>query len=254
MNKRRAYEGLHARFPARSAKSFERKFQNISGCLTALDLPILQGLLPARHFQSLLLDEVEARVEPRVRELQRLAESSDVAAVEIDASAERATNADVIVDPPQTHPRPPGPQRAVMAKIDFVGRESRNRELGVAGERWVLGLERSRLEAAGRRDLAERVAHVSFERGDGYGFDIESFDVRTAEPRLIEVKSTRCGIGAPFFVTSNELRVSAEHASIYRLYRVHSFGIRTRVYILEGDLGRSCQLDPTAYRALPRSA
>jgi hypothetical protein len=38
----------------------------------------------------------------------------------------------------------------------------------------------------------------------------------------------------------------------FSLYRVHSFGLRTRVYWLDGALDQTCDLSAMSYRALPR--
>jgi hypothetical protein len=254
VNKRQAYEDLHVRFPHRSATSFEFKFRNISAVLDQLNLPWLRGLAPASNSQGLLFDEVEARLEQRVTTLQRLAEAAGIAPELPHSSASSLDGEDSIVAPPKPLEHATVLQRPVVGKIDYIARESRNRDLGRAGEIWTVELERHRLRNAGRHDLAERVVHTAESRGDGLGFDIESFDARTEEPRLIEVKSTRSGIRAPFFLTSNEVRASKQYTRIFRLYRVHSFGIRTRVYILEGDVTQSCWLDPTVFRALPRTA
>jgi hypothetical protein len=54
------YRRLHARFPARSSKAFEFKFQNISGILYRDGYEFMPGLLPRLHAQTLLAEEVIA--------------------------------------------------------------------------------------------------------------------------------------------------------------------------------------------------
>jgi len=85
---------------------------------------------------------------------------------------------------------------ARLARVDFVARDAANRDLGRRGEEFVLELERRRLHDAGRRELGARVEWTAQVRGDGAGYDIQSFDV-DGTGRLIEVKttgSTRCSI------------------------------------------------------------
>jgi hypothetical protein len=60
--------------------------------------------------------------------------------------------------------------------IDFAERDAANRHLGGLGEEFVVLLERHRLRAVGRDDLAGKVERVSQTTGDGLGFDVLSFD------------------------------------------------------------------------------
>jgi hypothetical protein len=54
INKREVYRQLSKKFPHRSQKSFELKFQNISAILYELHLPYCKGLKPRGHYQLLL--------------------------------------------------------------------------------------------------------------------------------------------------------------------------------------------------------
>lgn len=54
VNKAAIYRELSGRHPARSAKSFELKFQNISAILFEEKLPYADGLLPRSNYQRLL--------------------------------------------------------------------------------------------------------------------------------------------------------------------------------------------------------
>lgn len=53
-NKSAIYRSLSARFPNRSTKAFELKFQNISAILYELHMPYCKGLKPRRNYQRLL--------------------------------------------------------------------------------------------------------------------------------------------------------------------------------------------------------
>lgn len=52
------YRMLHRRFPERSEKAFEFKFQNISGVIWVDGYEFMPGLKPRVNFQGLLRDEV----------------------------------------------------------------------------------------------------------------------------------------------------------------------------------------------------
>ena len=58
------------------------------------------------------------------------------------------------------------------------------------GEQFVFDLERFRLNAVGRDDLAQRVVWASETIGDGLGFDILSFDEADDSERMLEIKTT----------------------------------------------------------------
>ena len=90
----------------------------------------------------------------------------------------------------------------------------------------------------GRAHLARQIEWVSDTRGDGLGYDIQSFDA-DGSPRLIEVKTTGLGKDFPFIVTANEVRVSGRDADRYQLYRLFNFGRAPHLYRLRGDLRRS---------------
>jgi hypothetical protein len=112
----------------------------------------------------------------------------------------------------------------------------------------VFELERKRLHDGGRRDLAALVEWTSQSRGDGAGYDICSFD-ESGGTRLIEVKTTGLGKYFPFNVTVNEVRCSQARSDEFHLYRVFNFGPAAQLYMLPGELAKSCHLDPTQYRA-----
>ena len=105
-------------------------------------------------------------------------------------------------------------------------RDFRTRQLGVAGEEWVVDLEREQLHRSGRTDLADSVRWVAREDGDGAGYDIRSFRPDGSD-RLIEVKTTNLGARTPFYITRWEIEVSRRSPESYSLYRVHGFARRS---------------------------
>jgi len=245
--RKRFYEAFTRAYPTRTPKALEYKLQNISACLVEMGLAPLRGMAPAFNYQRVLLDQTAERIS----ELESLVLQS-VAEPPIVPNSPTQNDID---KPPQWQPSKfasDARSEPIARKIDFAEREQSNRRLGLAGEQWVVELERKVLHDAGKPSLANGVRHVSQEEGDGLGYDIESFDVKSGAKRLIEVKTTRAGIWTPFSVTSNEVRVSLQRATHYWLYRVHSFGSRTRVYQLPGAIESSCNLTATNFRAHPR--
>jgi hypothetical protein len=85
-------------------------------------------------------------------------------------------------------------------------------------------------------------------QGDGLGYDILSFDADGRE-RFVEVKTTAFGRETPFFVTRNELEVSRQFATQYRVSRLFSFRRVPMLFELNGALDASCSLEPDSYLA-----
>jgi hypothetical protein len=134
---------------------------------------------------------------------------------------------------------------------NYLEIESRNRSLGKAGEKLVIEFEQRRLWQAGKKDLSNRIEHVSDTQGDHLGFDILSFETNGRE-RLIEVKTTRFGSLTPFFASRNEVGVSESRHEHYQLYRLYHFTKQPKLFTLAGSLRESCKLEPVQFSALPR--
>jgi len=141
-------------------------------------------------------------------------------------------------------------------EVDFTARivnhqkkNAQNKRLGDLGELWVLQQERKRLITAGRKDLAEKVDHISMSQGDGAGYDILSYNEHGNEI-LIEVKATKGSLHSPFYITRNELERSIRDDEKYRLYRVYNFDVdrqHGKLHIFEGSLLNLCVM-PTQYQ------
>ena len=154
------------------------------------------------------------------------------------------------IDPPALaieHPRPWQLERLVR-KFDPVERDSRNRALGLAGESFVLELERRQLAKVQRSDLAHRVRWIAAEEGDGAGYDILSFDPAGRE-RLIEVKTTNGSAKTPFFLSRNEYETAAARMDSWHLYRVHLFAQTPRIFTLTPPLASAVRLRTEVWRA-----
>lgn len=161
---------------------------------------------------------------------------------------------DVFTEMPATAPRPrlPALERLVR-KFDPVERDFRNRQLGRAGEAFVVEIERRRLVAQDRADLANKIRWVSMEDGDGAGFNILSFD-HTGSERLVEVKTTNGTAQTPFFMTRNEIAVARERSAQWQLYRVHLFAQKPKIFTVRPPLESALRLDPETWRATPAAA
>jgi hypothetical protein len=234
----------------RSEQAIEFKHANISAVLIELGLPYISGYKPRGNYQQLLREQIEARLGADAQ-LQRTVQSVVEEPV---ASLPRLVDLSSVIVPvpekPQrdrTYERPVGAKRLTQ-QVNYLEREARNASLGLAGEQFVLEIERRRLWEAGSRRLADRIEHVSQTRGDGLGYDILSFDSDGRE-RLIEVKTTRFGQHTPFFVSANEVEVSAEKASNYSLYRLFAFREQPKLFIVPGALRDALDLQPVQYRA-----
>lgn len=226
----------------RSAASVEFKHRNISAVLQELGLPWIWGYKPAPNYQDALFEAVDRYLSGHGNALEQQPVPVAPAVTEPD---------DVFTAMPASSPRP---RRAslerLVRKFDPVERDFRNRQLGRAGEEFVVDVERRRLLAQDRSDLAGKVRWVAMEDGDGAGFDILSFDAAGKE-RLIEVKTTNGAAQTPFFMTRNEMAVAAERPEHWHLYRVHLFAQQPKIFTVRPPLEQMLRLDPETWRAAP---
>ena len=232
----------------RSEQSIEFKHANISAVLIKLGFPYICGYKPRSNYQGLLQEVVEDR-------LTKSKGLVDLAAIDVDKAATVPYVDDilrVLTEPPklETHwSEIAEPEfRYVRRAVNYLEREARNRQLGVAGEQFVVDFERARLIKAGQEKLAGKVEHIAESRGDGEGFDVLSFECSGAE-RLVEVKTTRYGRETPFFVSQNELVVSQSRSEQYYVYRLFEFRKAPRLFTLRGALSATCHLSPFTYYA-----
>lgn len=235
----------------RSHGAIERKHQNISAILIELGFVYIVGYKPLGNYQQLLFEVVSGRLAAS----QALIE---VVSQQVSEPAAVPRVSDILAawaDPPTPDParhryqetgarERPQPRRGV----DYLAIEAKNRSLGAAGEEFVLRFERARLVRAGKEKLANKVERVSETRGDGLGYDVLSFEV-SGQDRLIEVKTTAFGPATPFFVTRNEVALSAAEREKFHLYRAYNFRKSPRVFGRSGPLRECFALDPSMYVA-----
>lgn len=250
-NKAEHNRNLQKLLNSRTKGAIEKKHQNISAVLIELGYPYIDGYKPLPNYQQLLRVTVEDRL-LRTDELDKAAAANVQYPVEHIPSAESLL---VVTPSPREEKKPKLYDKPVqlrrMVRKNFLEIESRNQALGIAGEKLVLEFEHRRLWQAGKRDLANRIQHVSQTEGDGLGFDILSYE-NDGRERLVEVKTTRFGESTPFFASKNEVDVSAMRDKEYQLYRLFKFGEQPKLYILPGSLRSTCSLDPVQFTALPR--
>lgn len=137
---------------------------------------------------------------------------------------------------------------ATVNEIDYRVREAHNRNLAMAGERFVLAFERARLREAGKKDLLDRVAWQSQTFGDSFGYDILSLEDDGGE-RKICVKTTNYGARFPFQLTDRELERARANPEHFYLYRVFNFSRGARLFILPGRQLLSAELETVSFRA-----
>ncbi len=240
----------------RTERAIELKHMNISAILVELNITYISGYKPLKNYQAQLKEAVLAQLASgeMFGNIDQLVSYPEKPIYQIGVKPMDWTEA-YDSELPEILPAAKERQRKFLGRFqDFTKREAVNRNLGSAGEQFVLDYEKHRLIQAGRDDLAKRIEWSSKEKGDGLGFDILSYSL--AENRddhremYIEVKTTSRGKFQPFFVTENELAFSRLEAENYRLYRVYDFGkSRTRFFCLQGELDNHVNLQAESYRA-----
>lgn len=225
----------------RTHRSVEFKHQNISAVLDELGMPWIPGYKPKRNYQNAIFDAID-------RYLTRHPTTFDLLPASVPSAVQPTA---IFVVPPElaaADETPPERLRRLVRKFDPVERDHRNRTLGKAGEAFVVNVERGRLAAADRQDLARKVRWVAAEDGHGAGYDVLSFDIQGRE-RLIEVKTTNGSARTPFYLTRNEHDMAMERPADWRIYRVHLFAKTPRIFTLAPPLEQAVNLRTESWRA-----
>jgi hypothetical protein len=147
--------------------------------LQRLGLPYIDGYKPRGHVQAALetavrqfLNANPALEDPLAGALDKpLLEPQDGMQFQIADIAEPAP-----VTGPQDGTKPAPSLQPAGKKTNWAQVDADNRKLGEQGEKFVLDLEFRRLTDIGRPDLAAAVEWTSRDKGDGFGYDIRSFD------------------------------------------------------------------------------
>ena len=243
------------RITGRSNGSIEFKHRNISAVMNALGLPYIDGYMPLENYQKALFEAVQAHLNERL-DLYKLLIGE--AGMLQDRTLESISGENIVFDkaPPQREvPGQDIPEdiESIVRRFEHPAeRDARNRYLGKAGELLVFEYEKRRLQTIGRRDLSDQVRWVARDDGDGYGYDILSFNGKGDEASRelwLEVKTTNGPRRTPFYITRNELSVSEQRADSFRIFRLYDFRRQVRAYCLAPPLDKHVLLSPTIYRA-----
>lgn len=233
----------------RGRGSIEFKHQNISAVMLGLGQPWIEGYKPASNFQHALIDGVMRWLDARPDWLLPKSKAETMSASVREARP-------LWIGPPPTHRNEPPPvdlelMAAIGRKYDVAERDARNRQLGKAGEEVVLLHERLSLEQSGRADLASKVRWTALQDGDGFGYDIASFEPDGRE-RLIEVKTTNGWDRTPFHISRNELAVASSRRDDWHLVRVWDFARTPKAFALRPPLEAHADLTATSFLATLR--
>ena len=239
----------------RSNGSIEFKHRNISAVMHAFGLPRIDGYRPLWNYQKALFEAVEAHLNERPDLYKLLMGEAETLQ---NRTMESISGESIVFDeaPPQREAAEqviPEDIGSIVSRFEHPAeRDARNRDLGKAGELLVYEYERRRLQTIGRTDLSDRVRWVARDDGDGYGYDILSFNGKGDEANRelwLEVKTTNGSATTPFYITRNELRVSEQRADAFRIFRLYDFRRLVRAYWLAPPLERHVSLTPTIFRA-----
>ena len=119
-----------------------------------------------------------------------------------------------------------GAKREKKINVDFDNLNRIKKKIGDLGEAIVIDYERKRLIEEGRKDLALRIEHSSIVKGDGIGYDIQSYLADGTE-LYIEVKTTKQNKVSDFYLSKKEKAVAdkmyseKKHYLIYRIYNLN---------------------------------
>lgn len=242
----------------RTKGSIEFKHQNISAVLRLMGEPVIQGYLPAWNFQRALDDTVARwlRSHPDWLTVPKWKPAAIVRDGDGALSGTSLAQPDwrpLFFGPApaqQNEPPPLEPERIaeIGRRYDVAGRDARNKALGDAGEERVFHHEIATLQDAGREDLARRVRWTAQEDGDGFGYDIHSFEP-DGRDRLLEVKTTNGWNRTPFHITANECAVAEARRDHWQLVRLWNFAREPQAFALRPPLDAHLALSPTSFLA-----
>lgn len=148
--------------------------------------------------------------------------------------------------------------RVYIRKSDFesyVEDYKKKLDNGYFGEALVYQYEKNKLIDMGRSDLAGKIKWISRDSGDGFGYDIQSFDIVEGIEKeiFIEVKITSSSLSSDFEMSNNEVEFAKKHPDDYKLYRIYKNGKKTKGYIVETNLFDDFDFAPVSYKVSIKS-
>ncbi len=148
-----------------------------------------------------------------------------------------------------------GTTRKGYRNRDYLKKAEIDQKIGNLGEQLALEYERNRLKELGVDDVENKVFLTSEnpDYGNSFPCDIISLNNDTADILYIEVKTTRDGIDAPFYISKEEVIFSEKNKENYLLYRVFDVMNPRKspgFYLTEGYVGDNFTLSSNKYIAL----
>jgi len=133
-------------------------------------------------------------------------------------------------------------------KIDNWEEINKKRKLtGLKGEEIVVVIEQEFLESIDRKDLSDKVCHVSKTVGDGLGYDVLSF-FENGKEKYIEVKSTTNTVFSPYNISRNELNFLKEHPQDAFIYRVSFYNKVPQIKTYSGsEIFENSDITPVSF-------
>ncbi|HSW35922.1 MAG TPA: DUF3883 domain-containing protein [Candidatus Limnocylindrales bacterium] len=234
----------------RSDGAIERKHQNISAVLRDLNFPFINGYKPLGNYQRKLFNVVTDRLENNHTLVSYIKQEVEapVKALDFDDILKRLVESPAMEKSGSRASSTNEFVREFRTGLDYLAQEAKNHSLGLAGEEFVIKFEQARLVKARQERLASKIEHISRSKGDSAGYDILSFE-ESGQERLIEVKTTAYGSLTPFYVTRNEVELSANADHGYYLYRTFNFRRDPKLFTRNGSLIKTFKLEPLEYLA-----
>ena len=232
------------------ADRIDREHRQISAVLAEIGLPFADAFPPEGGFDDTLEKAVHVFVEENPELVEALCIDVVPPPASIPVELDDAKSCWTATPEPGGF-RPsnrPAWHPAGVIEIDHRVREARNRNLAMAGERFVMAFERARLREAGMKDAIERVAWQSQTYGDSFGYDILSVD-KDGNERFICVKTTNYGARFPFVLSYRELERARENPARFHLYRLFQFSRGARLFVVSGERLLGETLEPVVFRA-----
>ncbi len=231
------------------ADRVDLEHRHISAVLAETGLPFTDSFPPESGFGDELEKAVQVFIEgnPELIEALWIDGIPPASSIPVELDDSRAH---WVAAPERTSFRPssrPAWHPTGVNEIDYRVREANNRNLGVAGERFVLAFERARLREAGMKDSVDKVSWQSQTFGDSFGYDIRSLEEDGSE-RFICVKTTNYGARFPFVLTHREIERARQHPSRFHVYRVFRFSRGAKLFLLPGERLIQETLEPVAFR------
>ena len=141
-------------------------------------------------------------------------------------------------------------------KIDFEKINKEKKKIGDFCEEMVLCKEKERMIQEGRPDLVDEIIWMPKQKGDGAGYDIESFRKfgENYEKIYIEVKGTNKSQVDHFYVTINELKASWEYKDKYFICQItNAKKNNPKIKFTQGEIDKNFKLDAIQYEATSKT-